>query len=68
MGFHKGGEEVHSIRLNHRGLSAFQNKFGSLLTLKLDGKVVYQERTKELMTPDTIKGVIDSIKDYERSW
>ena len=65
MGFHKGGEEVHAIRLRHRGVSAFQNKFGSYLLLKQDGRELYKERTSGLMPEEDIKSVIDSIKDFD---
>ena len=68
MGFHKGGEEVHAIRLRHRGLSAMQNKTGTWLKIRQDGKIIYSERTNGQLSTEDIKLVIDSIKDYDRSW
>lgn len=65
MGFHFGTEDIHGIRLRHRGMSAFQNKYGTFLLIKQDGRLIYREQTERLMTADEIKGVIDSIKDFD---
>ena len=68
MGFNRATAYVEPIRIMHRGLSAYQNRVGTRLTIKLDGKVIYSERTNGQLSTDDIKGVMDSIKDYDRSW
>ena len=65
MGFNRATAYVEPIRIEHRGLSAYQNRVGTRLTIKLDGKVIYSERTNGQLSTDDIKGVMDSIKDFD---
>ena len=65
MGFNRATAYVEPIRIMHRGLSAYQNRVGTRLTIKLDGKVIYSERTNGQLSTADIKGVMDSIKDFD---
>ena len=65
MGCIKGAPEIEPVRVNYRGLNAFQDRHGCCLLIKgNDGRLIYSERTDRLYTKEEVKTVIDSIKDY----
>lgn len=66
MAFNRATAYIEPIRVSHRGLSAYQNRLGTTLTIKLDNKIIYSQRTNGQMTTAGIKRVIDSIKDFDR--
>lgn len=69
MGCIKGAPEKDFLRLRYRGISAFCNKHGTVMTLKgQDGRHLYSERTDEQPTADRVKAVIDQIKDGLGRW
>ena len=69
MGSIKGAPEKDFLRLRYRGITAFCDKHGTVMTLKgRYGRQLYSERTDEQPTADKVKAVIDQIKDGLGRW